>query len=180
MKVLGTIFALFLLTLISVVHGAGADDCVPSRSFSEEQPPSYCPSGYVVKGISCYGRYCDNKTLKCCRYTRTYDRSAAFGWSSWFSEESDRVRRNYAITELGFVVGVACRGAYCDDLRLNFMRSPNLQNLRQCYWTGEFSEEQQRGNTRECGSGYFVSGIKCTGPYCDNLNLYCCRARSAQ
>jgi PKD repeat protein len=137
-----------------------------------------CPSGYVLKGIRCSGEYCDNKELFCCKYMEGVD-SEANNWTSpWISEES-RSRSGYAgnrfvRTDL-FVVGISCKGEYCDDVRMRYVITPNVTNTGQgCHYLGEISEE--RPSEARCPDGYFVAGMRCRGSYCDNINLYCCQA----
>lgn len=137
--------------------------------FSEEQRPASCPRGQAVKGIECSGRYCDNKRLYCCDYTNggRVDKYARFKLSDWFSEE----KNGRAINRDGFVSGLACKGRYCDNLRITFVESRSLTNRGQCERTDWFSEEE---GFRECPRGKFAAGIYCAGRYCDDIKLYCC------
>lgn len=178
-----TIAHLLLLSLLLIVFPATAiAQCMQTRSFSEEDPPVFCPIGSAVKGVACYGPYCDNKRLTCCPYTSAYDGTVSNGWSAWFSEEGASQGRNRQSTDIGFVSGMACRGRYCDEVRLNFMLSAQARNAGQCMWTERFSEETGggRSNAMQCPGEHFVSGVECDGPWCDNLRLYCCRLERAR
>lgn len=144
---------------------------------SEENSPAVCRNGFALAGIACQGPYCDNKTLICRSYTRI-DRSAAYQWSDWFSEEGADGGRNQVEASSGFVTGIGCSGAYCDNLRLQLLvESGTLSNSGDCNWRPRaFSEEPNPRSEDACPSGQFVAGIRCTGGYCDNLRLLCCRA----
>lgn len=150
-----------------------AQECLWTNSFSEENPPSICPQGYAARGLRCEGRYCDRKNLLCCRYMTGFDRDARFRWSRWFSEE----RPNSDDSREEFMSGLACQGRYCDNIRIQYMRSRNLVNSRNCRPIGYFISEEAGGNRRnqaDCGEGRFAAGLACSGKYCDNLELYCC------
>jgi hypothetical protein len=142
---------------------------VVERAFSEEDPPSTCPNGYALRGVICSGSYCDNKRLICRRYTGTYDPTARYRWSRWFSDEG----RNEEVSSSEAVSGIACSGRYCDNIQLRFLNTRQITNRGDCGWTRAFSEEQKRG---ECPDGKLVFGVRCKGRYCDNLYLYCCAA----
>jgi hypothetical protein len=53
---------------------------------------------------------------------------------------------------------------------------PTIRNTGQCYWTRRFSEEY--GGREECGPSHFVAGLRCFGDYCDDKELYCCKAQT--
>lgn len=163
------IVTLFLIALAA--SNVAFAECLPwSYQVSEENGYYQCPPGYAIAGMKCSGRYCDNKFLQCCSYYHQVDAQAIFDWSPWFSEE----KPGYA-TAQGFVAGIACHGSYCDDIRLLYMRSPLVRNTNQCYQLGPMSEEHFN-NVRNCAPGYLVSGATCSGSYCDNIDLRCCRA----
>jgi hypothetical protein len=50
---------------------------------------------------------------------------------------------------------------------------PVFQPHEDCHFTDWFSEENTSGQM--CPTGYVVTGIKCSGDYCDNKQLQCCR-----
>lgn len=157
---------------VVLAPGAAAAACYETGWFSEEGKASaFCRPGYAVRGLACKGRYCDNKKLTCCSYATGYDRTAKFWWSPWFSEE----RSGRATTRAGFVSGIACRGRYCDNLRLNYLYSSRTRNNGQCRFTPSFSEEGRA--SASCRNNEFVAGIRCSGNYCDNLRLQCCGTR---
>ena len=139
--------------------------------FSEESRVSTCPNGYALVGLRCAGRYCDNKQLICRSYGSGYDPTARYRWSRSFSEEPP----SQEMSDSEVVSGMSCAGRYCDNLQLRFLRSPRIENTRSCRWTQEKLSEEER--ERQCPAGRFVSGIRCQGPYCDDLFLYCCDVR---
>jgi len=149
-----------------------------TRYVSEETGPVTCPIGYAVAGARCTGRYCDNKNLLCVAYEpeeKLHERQIR--WSHFFSEENPP--NNSAKTTNGFVSGVNCSGRYCDNVSLQWFTSPYIQNTAQCITQEQFSEEvtNHKRNEDQCADGWFVAGITCTGRYCDNISLTCCRAR---
>ncbi len=160
------VLAILLIAITTGLRVAAAGEWY-LPSFSEEDPPSLCPSGYVVKGIRCSGRYCDNKSLRCQRYR---PKSPDYRWSGWFSEDRPSEERS----KDEFVTGLACSGRYCDNLRIRFVKDRGLGQPRSCRWTAWFSEEQ---GYRECSSSRFVASLGCSGKYCDNIRLYCCRSQ---
>jgi hypothetical protein len=144
--------------------------CQWSRQFSEENPNQYnCPAGWVAGGLKCTGEYCDNISLLCCPYRTGPDPLAAFNWTHWISEEQP----NSYFYNQGFVAGMACDHDYCDKVAMLLLTSPNLQNAGSCIDMPFVSEENSNGMT--CPGGKFVSGITCTGEYCDNMSIRCCQ-----
>jgi hypothetical protein len=83
---------------------------------SEERPNNQfrCPSNSVAVGMRCSGRYCDNISLRCDPVNRNL---TGCRWSDWISEESGGSRRNWVSWPGRYLVGVQCRGSYCDDRR---------------------------------------------------------------
>ena len=138
-------------------------NCLYTNRFSEESSSGQaCPAGYVVTGIRCSGRYCDNKQLHCCMLPGlTVSGSAQY--SRYFSEEGV----NFSKKNGEVVVGMRCSGRYCDNISL----LTRIVQGKRGIWTTPFSEEGNgEGN---CSFGSYVSGVRCTGRYCDNLSLYC-------
>jgi hypothetical protein len=100
-------------------------------------------------------------------------------WSDrWISEEGSDEGRNADQTDAGFVTGIGCSDRYCDDVNLEFLTSPSLQNAGQCSFQPFFSEEgSSTGDNQDmCPEGHFVAGLACRDSYCDDISLYCCRA----
>lgn len=140
--------------------------------FSEEGiAGQLCDYRYAVKGIHCSGRYCDNKRLLCYPYVSAFDLEAEYNWAPSISEE----RPNSYYSQNEFLSGLRCRGRYCDNVSMEFMSTPALQNTNQCYDKAYISEEQ--GGTMCNNENEFVAGLKCQGRYCDNLSLRCCTAK---
>jgi len=143
--------------------------CYSTDWFSEEgSGRADCDPGYAVRGITCEGRYCDNKQLYCCTDNLpTLDPNNRID-SPWFSEEDSDgfVDENRALTGLG------CSGRYCDNLQMTMHGfeggTPPIQSS---WWQNGFSEEPP-GYDR-CRDNGYVAGIKCSGDYCDNLRFFC-------
>jgi len=143
-------------------------DCVTLSAISEETEPRLCPAGYAVKGVKCSGFYCDNKILECCNHPEPHRQFQPGEWSSWFSEER-RGRENYEHRKSMVVVGLKCKGSFCDNISLQFAEAPGFTH---CNQTSFFSEEGS--GSMQCLGNAFVSGMECKKPYCDDIALYCC------
>ncbi len=157
--------------------GPGAGDCVELREVSEEEPPAQCPPGYLVKGMGCRGRYCDDKRLTCCRYRAGESEAPECRPGPYdVSEEPphDRFR-----SDSGFLCGVGCSGRYCDAVRPWIADDPILVNSGRCYETPFISEEPPDLYRRCRGEDWWVAGLRCKGRYCDALALVCCAAQGA-
>jgi hypothetical protein len=144
-----------------------------------------CSGPYFAKGATCRGDYCSAIELTCCRYSRNggpaltqqeiADADSSHltdRWQQWFSEEPPN---NYSDSQNGFVKGLNCKGDNCDYMSLRIVTTPAATNIGQCYWSRSFSEE--RPNSGTCDKSEFVAGMRCSGRYCDNIQLHCCRAR---
>lgn len=167
---------LLCLALVFFIFGiaktGSSSDClavVAVGPISEETGSKFCPNGYAIRGITCSGKYCDNKTLTCCRYLNGQDNDVRGGWAPRISDEPPN---NFYTNNGGWIAGIACRGNYCDNISLNFFYTGKLRNTGQCFFNLEFSEEK---GYDQCPDNHFVSGLRCNGPYCDNIALYCCR-----
>ncbi|MCP4409894.1 MAG: hypothetical protein GY807_19550 [Gammaproteobacteria bacterium] len=161
-----------LLTPLLWLSLAQAQACYETQWFSEEQNQSaFCNTGFAVRAVKCNGPYCDNKSLTCCPYLQGHDRDAKFQWSEWFSEEGSNNDRQ-RIHPGAFISGLSCNGKYCDKLAINFVFSPHLKNTGSCRYLQPFSEEGLA--SASCSANEFASGLRCSGAYCDNLELYCC------
>ncbi|MEK8017461.1 MAG: hypothetical protein VSS75_011385 [Candidatus Parabeggiatoa sp.] len=92
---------------------------IDSPYFSEEGSGSYLDKTRAMIGLACTGRYCDNISMTMQGFYTDPPPIKEFWTQGWFSEERgyDRCQRNG--TEMGFVVGLACDGRYCDNLKLS-------------------------------------------------------------
>lgn len=85
--------------------------------------------------------------------------------SGWFSEEEAakvECDEGYAVS------GMACRGRYCDDVRLRCAAVElGAERLRD----SPLISEEKGKNSWEAPPGYVVVGAKCDGKYCDNVTL---------
>jgi hypothetical protein len=127
--------------------------------------------GFLVGGLRCGGRYCDDVGLLA---VETGHAHLTSWWTGYFSEEG----QNYRVCEDGgFVTGLHCTGRYCDDLNLRCTRIDNGGVRDGCYWTSHVSEED--GGRFVAPGPAYVAGVSCNGRYCDNLNLLMCQATPA-
>jgi len=112
-------------------------------------------------------------------------------WTPWVSEEKGGPPTYCSSWNEG-AVGFACRGKYCDDVRLlceTFPYNITLTHLTNG-WTSYFSEEDSGigswvshgwypydgDNYKVCrrtNTGGVVQGIRCKGGYCDDISLEC-------
>jgi hypothetical protein len=78
-------------------------------------------------------------------------------------------------------IGFSCRGNNCDNVRLACARVPEWTWLDYStfHWSGEFSEEGAAHGLCNNGNG-IVTGLECTGRYCDNINLACSKPVGAK
>lgn len=148
------------------------EPCVFLKRVSDEGGNARrCPSGYGLRGLRCSGEFCDNKDLLCCPYLEGGpDPTAKEVAARVISEEFPNVFQTK-----NFVNGLACNGAYCDNIMPYAFKSSRLVNTRQCDWTPWSSE--QPGQWLDCPSGHLSSGIRCQGGYCGEVSVYCCGAR---
>lgn len=140
------------------------EGCETTYWFSEEKPNlAICGGDRVVWGMECSGDYCDNKRLICCKMSGVNPGPGSWEAGYWFSEEGTNLWYSYDSA----LVGVKCRGKYCDELKLILRSTPHNSAGD---WTPKFSDER---GYRYCRRGRYVSGLECTGSYCDSLSLYC-------
>ncbi|RKG75075.1 hypothetical protein D7W79_21275 [Corallococcus exercitus] len=67
--------------------------------------------------------------------------------------------------------GASCSHAFCDDVRLGCNTPPSGTTKGYPTWTASFSEESTRPTI--CPNGSWVTGLSCSGGYCDNVSLEC-------
>ncbi|MEW8256938.1 MAG: hypothetical protein AB2747_21480 [Candidatus Thiodiazotropha taylori] len=86
---------------------------------SEEQPNNTfeCPPHSVAVGIKCKGKYCDNLSVRCDPVDLELLNCQ---WSNWISEESGSGKYNKAEWPGQFLVGLECKGSYCDNKRFKY------------------------------------------------------------
>ncbi len=100
---------------------------------SEEQPNSTfeCPSYSVAVGIRCKGAYCDNLSVRCDPVNLELLNCQ---WSNWISEESGNGRYNKAEWPDQFLVGLECKGSYCDDKRFKYCEATQRVGQPSARW----------------------------------------------
>jgi len=92
------------------------------------------------------------------------------GWSTaWTSEEEDEEPVNCGNNPAN---GMSCKGLFCDWVRLHCEPKPESWGdvVETPLWVGFVSEET---NALYCNPGSYVTGLKCTGTFCDNLSVKC-------
>jgi hypothetical protein len=147
--------------------------CYWSAHVSEETPSEICIASHAIAGVRCSGSYCDSKELYCCPYLPYTDPEAHYFWSPTISEEGPENQFSY---QDGWLAGIFCEHDYCDNITLSVLATPNLINKRTtCSFRSYFSEEGI-DNQFICEERSFVSGLACTGEYCDSISLMCCQA----
>lgn len=119
--------------------------------------------------------------------------SAALYWTPWVSEEGGGPATICTQWNEG-AVGFGCSGSRCDNVRMLCETLPYSATLDPISdaWTGFFSEEHDsyseyvsegfyhyyNENYRVCHApttGGIMNGIRCSGSYCDNINMECAK-----
>jgi hypothetical protein len=71
---------------------------------------------------------------------------------------------------------MACSGRYCDSIALE-CATPVLgakpARMTGCFWSGWYSEEDP-WFAYGVGSNRFITGVECSGRYCDNKRYHVC------
>ncbi len=161
-----------LSLLVFVVSGFMAANvfaaCKLVGPFSEEgSAQGLCEDGYAVRGITCKGSYCDDKTLNCCNDNMPAIWPNSDSFSSEFSEEASGPPSRVGYAKI--LVGMRCSGSYCDNLTLLY-QAVNASSIKQDYqWGNWFSDN----NTFNCSDNGYAVGVACKGKYCDDLSLLC-------
>lgn len=125
-------------------------------------------NAFLAQGLRCDGRYCDNVNLLSSESGFTHTNSS---WTDYFSEEGNRER---ICPNNGFVTGLRCSGRYCDNVSLRCSQLNNNGVRTACYWTAPVSEES--GGKFVAPESMYLAGVRCSGRYCDNKELYLCQA----
>ncbi|RKG82298.1 hypothetical protein D7W82_26900 [Corallococcus sp. CA049B] len=66
---------------------------------------------------------------------------------------------------------MGCSGTGCDNVSMSCRDIPSSAVVGSKAWTAAFSEETSTPTV--CPSGSWVTGVSCTGGYCDNVSLEC-------
>jgi len=144
--------------------------------FSEEWPRhvGVCNIESAVSGINASGPYSDNLQLACKSFGAApwHLDHASSRWLSFFSEEPYNARWCMA----GEVVtGVQASGSFSDNLALQCTplkdSMDRLTRIEGCHWLGPVSDET---GPRTALNAEWALGARCTGSYCDNVDLYVC------
>lgn len=92
-------------------------------------------------------------------------------WTGYTSEEYPPL----ACPDGSAVSGVDCSGGYCDNISLNCNATGRTAD--QHTWLPYFSEEGSgAADQAQClGGDTWMTGLACSGGYCDNISLRCSR-----
>ena len=93
--------------------------------FSEEQSGYTCDPGRAVRQIQCNNSQCDNMRLLCAGLKDEFRvNNAATSRSDWFSDENGwhYCGGSGIYFQTHWLVGIGCRGRYCDDVQLRCAR----------------------------------------------------------
>jgi hypothetical protein len=162
---------------------------------SEENggPATYCYTwSEGASGFGCSGSYCDNVRVYCdtLPFGDRLDPSTDY-WTRYFSEEDSGIGTGYSVGwypwdgdnfkvceptwTAGIMSGVKCSGRYCDSISIEctvpLKSNGTRAYLTNCGWTGWYSEEQ---GSVTFGYNRFITGVQCSGSYCDNKSYYVC------
>jgi hypothetical protein len=99
--------------------------------------------------------------------------SALVRWTGWISEETPPNQGVCDLDDAQAATRAACRGSFCDDMRLFCGTLPQGFVSRHQFpvWTGYVSEEQPDGVF--CPPNSIVYGIRATGSFSDNVSIRC-------
>ena len=150
----------------SKIPELSAENCEWSQPVSEEDGGRLdLELGQYIAGIECEGRYCDNK--------RAYTCMSGDKWTAYSSEEDNKNPR--ALCDYAEIVrGFACKGRYCDNIAVKCdYEKRTVIDDPDAYWSPFYSEELKQGQLLICPDGSFISGINCSGRYCDGISLHC-------
>ncbi len=172
-------------TKISGLDAALQISSAGSSAFHNEVHPAYwsqwttdgsaalqSDSAFLTRGIRCSGRYCDDVSLL--NAESGYQHTNSW-WTDSFSEEGNNER---ICANNGFVTGLQCSGSYCDSIALRCSQLNNNNVRKSCYWSGNVSEES--GGKFIAPQSMYIAGMRCSGRYCDNKQMYLCQADAGE
>ena len=91
-------------------------------------------------------------------------------WTEWISEEQGNVIANPGY----YLAGYRCSGRYADNQQLYFVSYEGFNTLPGgtilSKWSNSISEEHT-SNKYIAEQGYLITGINCSGEYCDNIKF---------
>jgi hypothetical protein len=135
---------------------------------SEEFPALNCPNGQAVRGIDCAGSFCDNIALYC---APTGWLLGAAEWLPYFSEEgAGGEDEGRCVHDDAWMTGINCKGGFCDQISMHCTHMLG-SSTGDCKWSGWRSEEQAPFSAP---LGYYIKGIECAGPFCDDKRYRYC------
>ncbi|MCH9684134.1 MAG: hypothetical protein K0V04_22065 [Deltaproteobacteria bacterium] len=130
---------------------------------SEETPPATCDGSGVAVGVDCMGWHCDLVQMFCGAHSGTV---GARVWTEWFSEEANSYR---ICPNTQWVTGVACQGAWCDDISLEC--TDLGLSAKTCWWSSYFGSEDP---IFMAPTGHLMAGVQCKGTYCEQMRYFTC------
>jgi len=138
-------------------------------SFSEENGGLSDWKPLPMVGMKCSGGHCDNKQLR---------RTDALGnivnedpgWVKKISEECPNCEARCPAGKI--VCKIKCTGDNCDNMDVYCCTLKEGWTVtNNAVTSGWFSEEN--GGTKDCGTDRYVTGLKCRGDFCDDVQLWC-------
>jgi hypothetical protein len=139
---------------------------------------SFSQANIAATNAFCSGSYCDNNYLYGSALPSGVTTGTEHPTGLFISEESPN-NQSFCVNTSGFidgvVTGLAASGNYSDNLEL--LCSPltfsGSHRWGSCKWTSWFSEENG-GYPTGWTSGYYATGLACSGSNCDNVRYYVC------
>jgi hypothetical protein len=158
-----------------------------SNSFSEENWGHSASTGAPVAGIRCSDKYCDNKRLLF--YSQAPANVTATKRGPWITDNPGTAHGSvdpeyidqfgsYDCTDVipnGYITALQCQDDYCDNIRFTCQSAQGVTIDSSRTQTSTFSEEGSASFT--CSFGYVLTGLACSGHYCDNLHVTCSQYR---
>ena len=98
----------------------------------------------------------------------------------WYRYDDDHSHVCNYSGQSGIMTGIHCNDSYCDDIQIECATPRRYENgawqavaMVDCSWTGWYSEEQPP-LALGTGTNRFVTGVRCSGSYCDNKQFHVC------
>jgi len=138
-------------------------------SFSEENGGWSEWKAMPMVGMKCSGSHCDNKQL---RWTASLGNIVNNDPAHVrkISEECPNCEARCPAGKL--VCKIKCTGDNCDNMDVYCCTIKEGYTVTDnAVTSGWFSEEN--GGTKDCGTDRFVTGLKCRGNWCDDVELWC-------
>lgn len=148
----------------------GKDIVSMTRWFSEEDGGMSDIKSLPMVGMACDGGHCDNKKL---RWTKQLG-DIVNQDPKFIKEISEEGGKNdmRCPQDRPLVCKIQCTGANCDNMKVHCctLKEGWRINYGDVAYSGWFSDESP---PKDCGGDRYTAGLKCSGSYCDNVEMYC-------